>query len=297
MRAPHVINRLAAPALVLAAALAACSEVKTGPDTPVALSFDSLPAPSIVIGDTLRDSTGAAVPFRATAFNSDGDPIPTAPIHWFVLTRDTLHRATGDTVLLAVDSLTGVAVAPLPSNPDLVYTRSAQDVTIVPQVNGLAGPTRQIALTLRPDSLATTAVTDTAGPSRGDTTTVARVTKPVQVQVLHDSASLGQHFLPVRAWIVRYALEYHGAAVSPTSRAFRVVTDVSPFRRSDRDTTDASGSAARRVAIDPDSLTVAATGGVDSITVVVTATYRGLPLRGAPARVTIPMRIAAPGAR
>ena len=292
MRAPH-LRRLAVPASVaLAAASAACSEAKTGPDTPVALSFDSLPAPSIVIGDTLRDSTGAAAPFRATAYNSDGDPIPTAPIHWFVLTRDTLNRATGDTVLLEVDSLTGVAVAPVPSNPDLVYTRSATNVTIVPQVSGLPGPSRQIALTLRPDSLAATPVTDTAGPSRVDTTTLARVTKPVQAQVLHDSASLGRRFLPVRAWIVRYALEYHGAAVPATSRAFRVVSDASPFRRSDQDTTDASGGAARRVAIDPDSLSVAATGGVDSITVVVSASYRGLPLRGVPARVTIPIRIA-----
>src|SRR3954464_16009751 len=71
------LRHLVVPALVAAAAglAVACSDLSTGADVPVALSFDPLPWPSIVGGDSLRDSTGSAVPLQAIVYNGDGDPI------------------------------------------------------------------------------------------------------------------------------------------------------------------------------------------------------------------------------
>ena len=73
-------RRLAALALVAAAAAAGCSEVNTAADHVAALQFDSLPSPAVVSGDSLRDSVGRAAPLRAIAINGAGTPVVDAAI-------------------------------------------------------------------------------------------------------------------------------------------------------------------------------------------------------------------------
>lgn len=286
--------RIAAPLLVVAAALAAaCSEAGTGPGGIAAVSFDTLPSPGLVLGDTLRDAEGNVAPLRALAYDVDGNVVGDAPIRWIALSRDSSDDRALDS--LQVDSITGIATAPVTGDSAL-YARRNATVRVLPQVNGLPGPARQIALTLRPDSLA---VPDSALrpflPLRNDTGGAARSSLPIGSRVLHDSASLGATFLPVRAWRVHYALEYRGQPVSAESRALWLVDD--SFRRSAIDTTDGEGRAARRVRVHPDSLDIGATGGVDTVTVVITATWRGEPLRGAPARLKLPVQLAPPTRR
>ena len=279
-------SRLLAPALVVAAALAAaCSEAGTGVGGIAAVSFESLPSPGLVLGDTLRDAEGNVAPLRAEAFDVDGDPIPDAPIRWIALSRDSSDIRELDS--LVVDSITGIATAPAVDDSSL-YARRGASVRVLPQVNGLPGPVRQIALTLRPDSLVDSAVA-LFRPSRSDTSGARRSSDSVLARVLHDSASVGVKFLPVRAWRVHYALEYRGQPVSPQSRAIWMVDD--SYRRTAVDTTDESGRASRRVRVHPDSLGIAS-GGQDSIHVIISVTWRGEPVAGSPRRVSI---IVAPG--
>lgn len=71
------LRRLPALLVALAALAGACAEVGTDPDLPTSIAFDRLPSPSVVQGDTLRDTTGRAVPVRelVTVYNADGDVI------------------------------------------------------------------------------------------------------------------------------------------------------------------------------------------------------------------------------
>ena len=112
--------------------------------------------------------------------------------------------------------------------------------------------------------------------------------------MLHDSAAAREKFLPVRAWRVTYALEYRGTVVPPDSRGIWLVDE--SFRRSAVDTSDGDGRVARRVRVVPDSLEI--TGDqIDTITVVISATWRGQPLAGSPRRLKLPVRPAQPTAR
>jgi hypothetical protein len=287
------LSRIAAPLTIAVAALAAaCSEAGTGPGGIAAVSFDTLPSPALVLGDTLRDAEGNVAPLRAVAYDVDGNVVSDAPIRWIALSRDTSDERALDS--LHVDSITGIATAPV--SDSALYARRNATVRVLPQVNGLPGPVRQIALTLRPDSLA---VPDSALrpflPLRNDTGGAARSSLPIGARVLHDSASLGATFLPVRAWRVHYSLEYRGAPVPAESRAIWLVDD--SFRRSAVDTTDGDGRAARRVRVHPDSLDIGSEGGTDTVTVLITATWLGEPLRGAPARLQLPVQLAPPARR
>ena len=193
-------SRLLAPLVVLAAAVAAaCSEAGTGPGGIAAVSFDTLPSPGLVIGDTLRDALGNVAPLRAHAFDVDGEEVADAPIRWIALSRDASTARERDS--LVVDSITGIATAPAFTDSAL-YARRSATVRVLPQVYGLPGPTRQIALTLRPDSLF---VADTGLEifvPLADTSGTSRSSKPIPAVVLHDSAGAGTKFLPVRAWRV-----------------------------------------------------------------------------------------------
>ena len=105
-------GRAAAAAIGTAAAVAACVEITSGLGGVASIRLDPLP-PSIVIGDTLRDSTGAALRLRGVAFDADGREVAEAPFRftYVPLSRDTTRR---DDAALLVDSLTGVVRAAPP---------------------------------------------------------------------------------------------------------------------------------------------------------------------------------------
>lgn len=250
--------------IVVASAAIACTEVGTDPTVAVSVSFDSLPSPGIVLGDTLRDGTGAVAPVRATAFNARGDSIPGAPIEYFAkVGMDTLR----------IDPITGVVVA------DSAFALRNVSVVLFPQVNGIPGPQRTLQLTLRPDSIAPNGAADTLRYSTA-ADTGQNVSSAVQVAVLHDSATGGPS-LPVRAWVVRFAVEYRGVAQSDTSLALLVNDQQAP---STVDTTDGSGLAGRRV-----RLHSAPAAAADSLVVIAQASHRGGALRGSPVRIRVPV--------
>jgi len=79
---------------------AACTDVSGSSTSVLSIQFDSLGSPSVVVGDTLRDTTGAIARPVVRAFNFQGEEILPAPV--FFLSPDSG---------VTVDSLTGIVVA------------------------------------------------------------------------------------------------------------------------------------------------------------------------------------------
>src|SRR5947207_2714817 len=82
-----------------------CTDVSCSSTSVLSIRFDTLPSPSVVVGDTLRDSTGAVVRPTVHAFNFKGDEIPQPPVYF-------LSPDSGVTV----DSATGIIVRRMPSS-------------------------------------------------------------------------------------------------------------------------------------------------------------------------------------
>src|SRR3981081_3964751 len=111
----------------------ACGDVSGSSTSVLSIQFDSLAAPSVVVGDTLRDTTGAVIVPKVHAFNFKGEEILPAPVRF-------VSPDSG----VVVDSLTGIVVA------DSLRSTPAR---IVATVGGLQA-IQKVDVTLRPDSLA-----------------------------------------------------------------------------------------------------------------------------------------------
>jgi hypothetical protein len=258
-------------AFVVAVAFA-CTEVGTSPNVAVALAFDTLPSPSVVYGDTLRDIDGVAAPLTAHAYNADGNKIPNAPIKYSVLNADQ--------TVATIDPVTKFLVA--------TTDTTDSTITLHAEIGGIPGAApRTLAIVPAPDSVDRGAST-TSNPdprSRVDTIrysatdTTVKVSPALPLRVLNapnpakrDSAPHG-----VRSYLVRYSI------VSPAApdTSLYLVNDLQ--RRSTIDTTGTDGFASRRI-----RLRVNRSGGdPDSVIVEGTAHYRGVTLPGAPIRYVI----------
>jgi hypothetical protein len=251
--------------VVLAAALAAvtaaaCTEVTTDPNSPVAIAFDSLPAPSVVAGDTMRDpETGAVVPLAAQAFNSHGDSIHGVTFTFFP--RDT-----------------GSAIEIVDGNLLVGKTIRASQAGIVASLNGLQLP-QSIYVVPRPDALvqATDSVPALVlivpdGPSN--------VSKDsLRVRVRHDTTTADT---VVRSWIVHFEITDSAKTLADS---VRLVNDAGIA--STVDTTDASGLASRKVRVFAKAGT--STGTTDSVVVFARSSYRGAQLPGSAVRFVLPV--------
>jgi hypothetical protein len=72
-------------AVAVAGWAGACTKVGGDPNAVVAISFDELPFPAIVVGDTLRDEAGVPLQLSAIALNPEGEIIADAPISFLSL--------------------------------------------------------------------------------------------------------------------------------------------------------------------------------------------------------------------
>jgi hypothetical protein len=262
-------RRWLAPVILAVAALAAfgCTEIGSNPSAAVSMSFDTLPYPSVVVGDSMRDTSGAVANFRGHAFNGQNAEIPNAPIKYFSL----------DPNALSVDSTTGKAFAD---------SLRSSAVTVMASINGLQ-IRKTIDLVASPDSLFTNGDTSLTYvlPDTGTIAADLNTSVPLQVKVLHnDSAGFTS---PVRSVVVRYTITYPAASAttgtpSDTTHAAFLLSDLTRARSS-VDTTDISGLAARRVRVRPGLLA----GATDSVVVMATARYRGVDITGSPARLVL----------
>ncbi len=257
------------------ALLPACVQVGSEPDVPAAIELSALPSPSVVIGDTLRDINGVVTPIQAIVRNLAGEIIADAPVRYLYadFARDSALR---------VDSTSGVVTAVK------ALKDGAFDGRLAARVGSSLQVLRLLAVVRRPDSTdvggATIPLFTTTLPDTGRTGANANSAPPVNVVVRHiDSLGVSSN---VRSWPVRFEIISPANSTNDTTRAVFLVDDSG--RPSVLDTTDASGSAGRRVRIR--AAQFPASSAVDSVIVRATVTYKGQPLRGAPVRLALPVQ-------
>ena len=256
------LARLLAPAAVLAAALAgSCTDVSTSPNAAVSLAFDSLPYPSVVAGDTLRDSLGIVALLHAVAYNSGGGVIASPGIQYVALD-------TGLTI-----SSAGIAVARARSG-------TARFVAIV---NGIQSVTKTILISRRPDSVFATSSRDTTVLFTIPDSALKNVTSGLSLKVITKDTAGG---VPGSSgWLVSYQTFFRSVALSSKDSTTASLWDESG-RVSAVDTTFSDGSASRRLRLR--SLLLPTTP--DSFVVLATVRYRGAAVRGSPVRYVIRTR-------
>jgi hypothetical protein len=231
-------------------AVAACTEISSSSTAVLSIQFDSLGAPSVVVGDTLRDTTGAVVRPVVHVFNFKGAEIIPAPVYF-------LSPDSG----ITVDSATGVVVA------DSLLSVPARIVATVGTLQAI----QRVDVTQSPDLIQAVNALDSLQYSLLDTT--VNVSPPLQVKLTHGIAPDDS---AVKSWIVSFAI-----VAQSDPKLGELVNDVG--MASVVDTTDATGIAGRKIRVHP----VFLKSTVDSIVVNATAKYRGVQVNGSPVRLVL----------
>jgi hypothetical protein len=243
----------AIPLTFLAGAIfiAACVEIPTGADDILSIQFDPLPSPSVVVGDSLRDTLGIVKPVSFRAFNFSGDEVSNPPV-----TFSTVDRG------IRVDPATGIVLGDSVRSGARVFA----------DVGGLTASV-MISVSLRPDTIIGSNDRDSLSYLLTDT---VNLSNPLGVRVLHigttDTSSVASYLVSFRI-------------LSPTDTAFaQLVTDAGT--QASLDTTDTGGVGARRIRIDLRRLTAL----TDSVIVQALVKYRGVNVRGSPARLVLKVK-------
>ena len=241
-----------ASALYVIAALG-CGDVSGSSTSVLSIQFDSLAAPSVVVGDTLRDTTGAVIVPVVHAFNFKGEEI----------TPVTVRFQSPDSGVV-VDSITGIIFG------DSLRSTPARIVATVGSLQAI----QRVDLTLRPDLVAAAHGLDTLSYLLLDTT--VNVSSQLTVKLTHGVAPNDS---VVKSYIVSFAI------VSQSNPGLgQLVNDGG--KASGVDTTDTNGVAGRRIRLHPLFLA----NPVDSIIVNATARYRGSEVTGSPVRLVLVVR-------
>jgi len=232
---------------------AACTDISGSSTSVLSIQFDSLSAPSVVLGDTLRDTTGAVVRPMVHAFNFKGEEIIPAPV--FFVSPDSG---------ITVDSATGIVFG------DSLRSTPARIVATVGTLQAI----QYVDVTLRPDLVQAVNALDSLKYSLLDTT--LNVSPLLQVRLTHGVAPNDS---AVKSYIVSFAI-----VAQSDPQLGELVNDAG--KASVVDTTDASGIAGRKIRLHPVFLRSA----VDSIVVNATAKYRGVQVNGSPVRIVLQLK-------
>lgn len=233
--------------------LVACTDVPSGANVIASIQFDSLPSPSVVLGDTLRDNTGNVAPATALAFAYGARPILDAPFRYFALERG-----------LRVDSITGRIIG------DSVRATPARVLATVAGLQAVLA----IPVVFRPDTVVITHGRDSLAYSLTDST--LNISPALSVTVRH---TLTRSDSLVRSYLVTFAITNQADTL-----AARLVNDAG--LASAMDTTDASGVASRKIQIRPTRLKSVN----DSVLVTASVRYRGAHVRGSPALLVLKVK-------
>jgi hypothetical protein len=250
-------------AAVGAAAALACTKVGTEPTVPVAIEAFAPPLPSVVVGDTMRDTSGNVAPLRATVYNSKGDPIPDAPIHFLAL--DSLHRIT-------LDTATGIVVG-----------RDTGQTRIVAHVGNLQSQPTTLTVVLAPTAIIPLdSLVDTLNYTI-DFTTGRDTLQNLRVRLVHVT---GTDTVSVPSYLVRYQFEYPAGYDNGDSTKVQLVNGASR-KPALLVTTGADGSTNQALRITP-----LAAPDTDSVIVSARAAQPGGP--AAPIRFVVHYTIQVP---
>lgn len=234
-------------------ALAACTDIPSGANAVASIQFDSLPFPSVVLGDTLRDITGKISPVTARAFAYGGRQIADAPFRYFALDRG-----------LTVDSITGRVIG------DSVRTTPARVLATVAGLQAVL----PIPVVFRPDTLVISHGRDSLSYSLTDST--LNISPALSLTLRH---TLTRSDSLVRSYLVSFAITNQSDTL-----AAQLVSESGVS--SPMDTTDASGVASRQIRIRPTRLKSVN----DSILVSASVRYRGAHVRGSPALLVLKVK-------
>ena len=258
-----MIPRIATILAVIGAVIGVACVDMSAPSGPASISALQLPSPSVVIGDVMRDSTGAPAKLSVIAYDANGGRMAGVETQFFV--TDTGAAATLD----ASGTLTGIRVG---------------TVHVVGQVGALQTPVAAIPVTVAPKLIApASAKPDTlVAPLSTDST--QRGTGAAAVIVSGDSG------VGAAGFIVKYAL-LHAPATSANSKSPAVFLADDQGNASTVATTDASGRASRSVIVVSAFLGDAnvLAGKVDSAVVTAQASYKGALISPSPIRIVIPI--------
>jgi len=148
----------------------ACSDIVSSSASVLSIVFDSLSAPSVVVGDTLRDTTGTVV----------RQEVAQAPVYF-------LSPDSG----ITVDSATGIVTA------DSLRSTPARIVATI----GTLQAVQKVDVTLSPDLMKAVNALDSLHYSVVDTT--LNVSPLLQVKLTHGVAPDDS---AVKSWIVSFAI-------------------------------------------------------------------------------------------
>jgi hypothetical protein len=229
----------AVSAAVVGFYLVSCTEVPAPEGGVASISRILRPSPGLVVGDTMRDSTGVVMPLQVIAYGPDDKPLNPQPTPTFAALDTTAHLSGA----LLVGDRTGAV-----------------------RIVGIVG-----SVQTRPDTIPVTLSPDTLVFSDS---TLHRVFYTVTTDTVINSKDLGvfvQHRLPtvsgVPAVVVKYAI-----TKSPTGNSTPTAVLLNGTRISDRDTSDLTGKASLVARLRLNALTTVAT---DTVQVNATASYRG----------------------
>ncbi|MEO9019520.1 MAG: hypothetical protein ABI314_03330 [Gemmatimonadaceae bacterium] len=234
----------------------ACAEISTDPKLVASIALDTIASPSIVANDSLRDTLGVARQLHATVFNIQGTPLASVPLRF----------GSPDSGIV-VDSVLGYVVAD---------TARAKGVRLFAAAGTLQSAADTIYIVPAPDAVVAINATDSLLYSLTDTT--ANISNPLQLQVLHHTSASST--VPVRSYLVSYRITYP----ADTMLARLVTRDGA--RLSTLDTTDATGTSARRIRL----RTLRLSSANDSVVVVAMVRYHGAPVQGAPVRFVLQVK-------
>ena len=246
----------AAAAMSIMVAIA-CSDI--GPEgVPASIAFDALPWPSVVLGDSLRNTDGVAVPLTASVFDARNQP---------VLDADVQFVSLDPTITITDDGF--------------VTGETFGTARIVAEIAGLQTSALTLVVTREPDTLR----------AIGDT--VLSVEYALPDVTTQDLAVHVGHLTPptpadtvVPGWIVHFAIV--GQTPGDTTRGYLVRENTTI--KANADTTDATGRALMEFRLNPITFPVVQ----DTIEVLATASYKGEPIPGSPVRFVLLVRPAAP---
>lgn len=230
---------------VAAVIAAACSDVPSDPNTPFSIEFNRAPSPSVVLGEAMFDSLGNAARLKARVFNAKGEEIAGAAVTYHVVAYsnvDPANPAFIDSVPLTVDGASGVVTGKAAP----VY--AAKSARVYAQAGKLQSQTITITATRHPDKLVPGAsVEDSLMLSFLNTDTLlVAPSSPFTVRVLHTTGALTAADSAVPAYLVRFRIVQPAGAATDTSYVMLTNGD---RKRSELDTTDATGNASRQVRI------------------------------------------------
>jgi hypothetical protein len=240
----------------------ACIDM-SAPSGPASISALQLPSPSVVVGDVMRDSTGAPAKLGVIAYDADGRK----------LTDQSPQFFSTDSAGPALVDLAGA-----------VFGNKVGTAHVVGQIGTLQTPIAAIPVTVPPKSIApaATKIDTLIAPLSGDTAQKGK--SPIAVKVSGDSG------VPAVGFIVKYTLVKAPATKSGSKLPAVYLADDAGLP-STVDTTDASGASRNLIVVTAllADTTLLLPGRVDSAVVTAQTSYKGALVPPSPIRFVIPI--------